>query len=192
MIIRLIYDALHEINASAAATQLLKYIPRSISRCQCWRKYRCNSLGQRGWMGDLPTCSLGPAGAAVQFPAAEASPCPSPGGHVRNILPAFIVTRVGARLLIRSGSELLRVYPSRAGIPRGETGRRGDEGNTRLLQALPVKCPITASEGASVWAVFQTCHGSALWLYGGFSSFCHHHGCETLKYYEATVTVQNC
>lgn len=72
------------------------------------------------------TCSLGTAGAAVPFPDAEASPFPSPRGHVRDILPAFIVTHVGARLLIRSGTELLRVYPSRAGIPRRETGWRED------------------------------------------------------------------
>lgn len=69
------------------------------------------------------TCSLGTAGAAVQSPAA---PFPSPRGHVRDILPAFVVTHVGARLLIRSGTELLRVHPSRAGIPRRETGWRED------------------------------------------------------------------
>lgn len=67
------------------------------------------------------------------------SPFPCPRGHVRDILPAFIVTHVGARLLIRSGSELLRVYPSRAGIPRRETGWREDTPGCCSL--FSVKCP---------------------------------------------------
>lgn len=130
------------------------------------------------------TCSLGPAGAAVQFPAA---PFPSPRGHVRDILPAFTVTRVGARLLIRSGTELLRVYPSRAGIPRRETGWREACRKHQAAAAYFLlhvhRCQWTCSCVGCVSEVPRLCplaERAVLILLPR-----HHHGWETLEHDEA-------
>lgn len=111
------------------------------------------------------TCSLGTAGAAVPFPAAEASHFPSPHHHVRNILPAFIVTHVGARLLIRSGTERSVFIRAEREFRERRQDAASTTGNTRLLLPLSVVCPSLSTncgnqihiKHASMWALIQMC-----------------------------------